>query len=76
MKPRVWLHIGAGKTGSSATQAALASVEEALRQERILYPNLAGESFENAKLLKINSGNIKVSTKTDLPWPNKIVQVI
>lgn len=77
VKPKLWLHIGAGKTGTSAVQAAFACLETDLEKQKICYPNLAKFSFESAKKSLINSGNI--NTKADPEqgeWPNKIVNLI
>ncbi len=40
-RPRVWLHIGMPKTGSSALQAVLFDKKELLRSHGYLYPNFS-----------------------------------
>jgi len=52
----LYLHIGHGKTGSSALQSFLALNSNLLENYRIEYPEHA--SFENAINGKISSGNL------------------
>jgi hypothetical protein len=40
---RIWLHIGGEKTGSTSIQHAFAKKREALKAERVLYPQALGE---------------------------------
>jgi len=53
--PTLFLHMGAGKTGTSALQVAFAQNIAELRKRGILYP--ADASTDKAKLGKITSGN-------------------
>jgi hypothetical protein len=59
----VFLHIGHGKTGSSALQACLASSHEALKQKGFLYPKHRG--FERALKNYISSGNVSANSNSE-----------
>lgn len=54
---KLYIHIGHGKTGTSAIQAALATHVDKLKQIGILYP-VAEEARKEAASLKVTSGNI------------------
>jgi hypothetical protein len=54
---KVYLHIGAGKTGTSAIQVALAQHREALAAAGVLYPVSAHGSDRRAARGEISSGN-------------------
>lgn len=56
MKQKIVIHIGHGKTGSSAIQAALASNADLLRAHGTLYPD--HESFASARQGQVSSGNV------------------
>lgn len=56
VRRKIHLHIGHGKTGSSAIQTVLANNHERLRQRGILYPHHV--SFEQAKAGIATSGNL------------------
>lgn len=58
VRPSVFMHIGHGKTGSSAFQSAIAQASEALQKNGILYHS--SRSFRAAREFKITSGNISV----------------
>lgn len=51
----VYIHIGHGKTGSSAIQSFLASHQDLLLQQGILYPD--APMLENARRGEVSSGN-------------------
>jgi hypothetical protein len=53
---KVFLHIGHGKTGTSATQTALARLHPQLRPRGLCYP--AHPSFDGAAKGQISSGNV------------------
>lgn len=53
----LYLHIGAGKTGTSVIQAALAQHREALGAAGVLYPDSATDSDRRAARGQISSGN-------------------
>jgi len=55
-RKRVVLHIGHGKTGSSAIQAALARNQELLRSAGLLYPDHA--TMDQARRGEVTSGNL------------------
>jgi hypothetical protein len=57
MKQKIVVHIGHGKTGSSAIQAVLAKNADLLRRHGVLYPDHA--SFEAARLGQVSSGNLE-----------------
>lgn len=58
MMPRtLFLHIGAGKTGTSAIQAALPLVRETLSEHGIIYPRDITVSEESAQKGHVSSGN-------------------
>ena len=57
MKQKIVIHIGHGKTGSSAIQAALARNADLLRAHGTLYPD--HESFTAARLGQVSSGNVE-----------------
>lgn len=63
---KVYLHIGHGKTGTSATQTALARLHEKLADAGVCYPE--HPSFNAARDGKISSGNLD-GTKQD--WLEK-----
>jgi hypothetical protein len=65
MKPRVFLHIGHPKTGSSAFQTCLARSHQALAKEGILYPY--HRSFSVASKNHISSGNLSIGAE-DQNW--------
>ncbi len=52
---KIYLHIGAGKTGTSALQSQLAINKDVLSEHGIYYPTSSSE--ERAKKYKITSGN-------------------
>lgn len=54
---RVFLHTGAGKTGTSAIQVALAQRRPALANANLVYPAGFAKSDERASQGKISSGN-------------------
>ena len=56
MSQKIILHIGHGKTGSSAIQSVLARNQRKLREHGILYPT--HRSFDQAAAGHISSGNI------------------
>lgn len=56
MKPKITLHIGLGKTGTSAIQAALARNHDVLKANGALYPE--HESFHSARSGEVTSGNL------------------
>jgi hypothetical protein len=56
---KVFLHIGHGKTGTSAIQAILAKNHHNLKEHKILYPFHAG--FEQALKGHISTGNLTVT---------------
>ena len=56
-RKKIVLHIGHGKTGSSAIQAALARNQELLRSAGILYPDHI--AVEQARRGEVTSGNIE-----------------
>jgi hypothetical protein len=58
MKPRIFLHIGHPKTGSSAFQTCLARAHGALAKEGILYPY--HRSFTQASRNHVSSGNLSI----------------
>ena len=60
MTPRkkIVLHIGHGKTGSSAIQSALARNQDLLKTGGILYPQ--GKAFDSARRGEVTSGNVDV----------------
>ncbi|MEX1188177.1 MAG: hypothetical protein WED33_02900 [Bacteroidia bacterium] len=64
MKKQIFLHIGHGKTGSSAIQSCLAINHELLKQHGYLYAE--HRSFRHAKKNEISSGNI--SPHRDPNW--------
>jgi hypothetical protein len=55
---KIVLHIGHGKTGSSAIQSALARNHELLKSAGILYPE--GRTSELARRGEVTSGNIEI----------------
>jgi len=55
-RKRIVLHIGHGKTGSSAIQAALARNQDLLRSAGILYPDHA--TLDQARRGEVTSGNL------------------
>ena len=57
MKQKIVIHIGHGKTGSSAIQTVLARNDGLLRAHGILYPEHA--SFAAARQGQVSSGNIE-----------------
>lgn len=61
LKPKVFLHIGHPKTGSSAFQASLAKSHELLATRGILYPY--HRSFKLASQNHISSGNLSIGTE-------------
>jgi hypothetical protein len=63
MKPRVFLHIGHPKTGSSAFQTCLARSHNALADEGILYPY--HRSFALASRNQISSGNLSIGPENE-----------
>jgi hypothetical protein len=56
MKQKIVIHIGHGKTGSSAIQTMLARNADLLRSHGIIYPDHA--SFASARLGQVSSGNV------------------
>jgi len=56
MKSPIFLHIGQGKTGTSAIQAALARNHDALKARGLLYPEHG--SFAQARAGQVTSGNL------------------
>jgi len=56
MRPKITLHIGIGKTGTSAIQAALARNHDALKAHGALYPE--HDSFDLARSGQVTSGNL------------------
>jgi hypothetical protein len=62
MKHKIILHIGHGKTGSSYLQSFLALNSEILAKNGVRYP--FDNSFEDAKLGRISSGNSDVLEST------------
>jgi hypothetical protein len=65
VKPKVFLHIGHPKTGSSAFQASLAKSHELLATRGILYPY--HRSFKLASQNHISSGNLSIGAE-DQNW--------
>jgi hypothetical protein len=63
MKPRVFLHIGHPKTGSSAFQTCLARSHNALADEGFLYPY--HRSFALASRNHISSGNLSIGPENE-----------
>lgn len=55
-RPKIVLHIGQGKTGTSALQSALARNHELLKNAGVLYPDHA--SAEQARAGHVMSGNL------------------
>ena len=58
VKKKIYLHIGHGKTGTTALQCFLAQNYENLINNDILYHNPNSIEFKNALENKINSGNL------------------
>ena len=58
LKKKIYIHIGHGKTGSTAFQCFLAKNYNNLINKNILYHNPNSIEFINALAYKINSGNI------------------
>ena len=58
IKKKIFIHIGHGKTGSTALQCFLAQNYNNLLNNDILYHNPNSIEFNNALAYKINSGNI------------------
>lgn len=56
-----YLHIGAGKTGTSAIQSGLARNRAVLKRNGVFYPHAYGE--QHARLGKISSGNAAILGK-------------
>jgi hypothetical protein len=54
---RVFLHVGAGKTGTSAMQAALARHRAILAAAGLIYPEAPGIAEARAQAGEVNSGN-------------------
>lgn len=70
---RVYLHIGHGKTGSSALQTCLAQNHSILKENGYLYPE--HQSFKNALKGHVSSGNI--SPASDENWvDNQLIATI
>lgn len=65
LKPKVFLHIGHPKTGSSAFQSILAKSHELLAAKGILYPY--HRSFNLASQNHISSGNLSIGAE-DHNW--------
>ena len=63
---RVFLHTGAGKTGTSAIQVALAKLRPALAEANLCYPTGFANSDARAGQGKISSGNAAMLG----PWLN------
>ena len=58
MRKKIILHIGHGKTGSSAIQSALARNHELLKAAGIFYPE--NKAFDPARRGEVTSGNVDV----------------
>lgn len=67
MKPRVYLHIGLQKTGTSALQDWLASNESSLKKLGILYPN-AGRKLKKHSFLYESIKSEYLDKALDLHW--------
>ena len=73
MKKKIYIHIGHGKTGSTALQCFLAQNYNNLIDKNILYNNPQSIEFNNALAFKINSGNINPNGN----WiENEIIPII
>lgn len=72
-KPRVFLHIGHPKTGSSAFQTCLARSHQALAAEGFLYPY--HRSFARASRNHISSGNLTIGPEEE-NWLTAAVQPV
>lgn len=59
MRKKVYLHIGHGKTGTSAVQSVLAREHQRLAEQGILYPYHS--NFERAARGHISCGNLELS---------------
>ena len=64
-KTKLFLHIGHGKTGTSAIQSALAIASEELAKQSISYP-IQRSLRDRASRLEITSGNWKPNPKANL----------
>ena len=67
------LHIGHGKTGTSALQAFLARSHEKLKEHSILYPH--HPSFAKAERGHISCGNIAVNPEDPI-WVKDIINIL
>ena len=72
-KTKLFLHIGHGKTGTSAIQSALAMAAEDLLDQQILYPIEPAER-EKAARLEITSGNWKQHPEQQLS--EQLIEVV
>ena len=69
---RVFLHIGAGKTGTSKIQAALSALRPDLADSGVFYPLGYGSTDDQAEKGKVSSGNgVALAT-----WLNPNVAII
>jgi len=67
-RKKIILHIGHGKTGSSAIQAALARNQDVLRSAGIFYPDHAAS--DSARRGEVTSGNLDVQD-----WFGRVVEI-
>lgn len=66
MKPRIYLHVGMGKTGTSAIQSALAIYASDMAEQGILYPE--HDSLSHAATGGITSGNLTLFLTGNDSW--------
>ena len=74
---KIYLHIGAGKTGTSAIQAQLAINKDVMSKNNVYYPTSNTE--ERAKNFKITSGNavqLALVMKEETADRNKIEKIV
>jgi hypothetical protein len=73
MSKTAYLHVGAGKTGTSAIQAALPSLREQLLDHGVLYPEDITLSEVQAKRGEVSSGNaLTLARLTNLSLPRPV----
>ncbi|BEV36727.1 hypothetical protein [Synechococcus sp. M16CYN] len=65
MKRKYFIHVGHGKTGTTAIQSSLALASNQLKELGVLYP-IEEEARQKASLLEITSGNCDPKTGHDL----------
>ena len=70
-----YVHVGTGKTGTSAIQYALTSASDYLAERGFLYPDLSGD-FEKVLRGEPTAGNARVVTKALKREEERVKQVV